>query len=293
MENYQSQISGLLLSDLFDLCYRAHSFISFDPERRAVSYVRDYSQMLADDLAELGDSTGNYKEKFIQKFTAWMSAKSNCMSSMITGPSNFPVKKAQKANNIEHARYEEFMHWRDKYFNAVNRKPRLPFSTDLEEAERKLVELEAYQETVKDLGKLIRKLKTDDEAVIVKEALAQGFSADLLKRLDHYGGKWRVPSFILINNNARIKDTKQKIADLERRITTQENWEDIQFNGGYITASDDRLKIFHEAKPEQEIRDYLKKRGFRWSPHWGCWCRRLTPNALADIRGFIVPRLNQ
>jgi len=293
MENNKTQVSSQLLGHLYELCYRAHSGTSFSPEKRAVSYVRDYSEMLANDLAELGENTGSYKEKFIAKFTAWMAAKSNCLSSMIAGPSNFPVRRAEKANNAEHARYEEFMHWRDKYFTAVNRKPRLPFSTDLEEAERKLVTLEAYQETVKDLGKFIRKLKTDDEAVIVKEALEQGFSADLLKRLDFYGGKWRVPSFILTNNNARIKDTKQKIADLERRITTQDNWEDIHFNGGYITVNDDRVKIFHETKPEQEIRDFLKKSGFRWSPHWVCWCRRLTPNALADVRGFILPKLNQ
>lgn len=293
MENTNTQVSGHLLGHLYELCYRAHTGTSFSPEKRAVSYVREYSQMLADDLAELGDNTGNYKEKFIQKFSAWMSAKSSCLSSMIAGPSNFPVRRAEKANNSERARYEEFSNWRDRYFTAVNRKPRLQFSTDLEEAERKLVELEVYQETLKDLGKLIRKLKTDDEAVITKEALEQGFSADLLKRLDFYGGKWRVPSFMLTNNNARIKDTKQKIADLERRITTQDNWEDIHFNGGYITVSDDRLKIFHGTKPEQEIRDFLKKRGFHWSPNWGCWCRRLTPNALADMRGFILPRLNQ
>lgn len=293
MDNNKTQVSGHLLGHLYDLCYRAHSGTSFSPERRAVSYVRDYSQMLASDLEELGENTGNYKEKFIQKFSAWMSAKSNCLSSMIAGPSNFPVRRAEKANNAEHARYEDFMQWRDKYFTAVNRKPRLPFSQDLEEAERKLVTLEAYQETVKDLGKLIRKLKTDDETVIVKAGLEQGFSADLLGRIDFYGGKWRVPSFILTNNNARIKDTKQKIADLERRISTQDNWEDLHFDGGYITVSDDRLKIFHETKPEQEIRDFLKKRGFRWSPNWGCWCRRLTPNALYDLRGSIFPRLIQ
>lgn len=40
-----------------------------------------------------------------------------------------------------------------------------------------------------------------------------------------------------------------------------------------------RLQLFFEEKPESDVRDILKKNGFRWSPKNNCWQRQLTDNA--------------
>lgn len=40
-----------------------------------------------------------------------------------------------------------------------------------------------------------------------------------------------------------------------------------------------RLQIIFDGKPEPEVRDILKKNGFRWSPKNSCWQRQLTNNA--------------
>ena len=40
-----------------------------------------------------------------------------------------------------------------------------------------------------------------------------------------------------------------------------------------------RLQLFFDNKPEAEIRDILKKHGFKWSPKNSCWQRQLTNNA--------------
>ena len=120
----KEQVKSLLLEDLYELCYRAHCGVSFSPEKRAISYIKDYSQELAEDLEELGENQGNYKTKYILKFSDWMSAKGRCISSMITGPSNFPVRRAEKFNNWENNKYEDFRKWRSKYFKAVKRKKR-------------------------------------------------------------------------------------------------------------------------------------------------------------------------
>jgi hypothetical protein len=89
----------------------------------------------------LGENTGNYKEKFITHFREWMHAKSNCISSMIAGPSNFPVNKARKANDREHAKSEEFFKWRERYFKSVNRQKTLSPEEELDIALARLDEL--------------------------------------------------------------------------------------------------------------------------------------------------------
>ena len=40
-----------------------------------------------------------------------------------------------------------------------------------------------------------------------------------------------------------------------------------------------RLQLFFDGKPDSDIRDILKKNGFRWSPRNKCWQRQLTNNA--------------
>jgi len=70
------------------------------------------------------------------------------------------------------------------------------------------------------------------------------------------------------------------------RIERKDNWEDIKFDGGYVTIEDDRVKIFHESKPESNIIIELKKNGFRWSPNWKCWCRKHTGNAISVTKNL-------
>lgn len=44
-----------------------------------------------------------------------------------------------------------------------------------------------------------------------------------------------------------------------------------------------RLQLFFPGKPEREMIDRLKGRGFKWSPRNSAWQRQLTPNALRAI----------
>ena len=99
----------------------------FDPERRAASDQRDYvnsMNSLRDELYEIAETeqqrkTANeqlqqYKEGYLNKLYAWLDAKSRTMSSMITGPANFPTAKNEKANRTANKRMNEFMEWEEK-----------------------------------------------------------------------------------------------------------------------------------------------------------------------------------
>ena len=293
----QKEVSNLILSDLYQLCYNAHRNTSFSPDRRAVQYVKSYSDLLEKDLAELGENQGNYKAKFISKFSAWMSAKSRCISSMITGPANFPVRRAQKANNSERNHSDAFFKWREKYFKAVNRVPWKSPEDELELAERKHENLVNNQIEMKEINSEIRKCKLTDLKELTAHLLQMGYNPKLIELMDSYHakqtGKYKIPAFVLTNNNAKIKATEKKVKIMQARINRKSNWEDILFDGGRVTIEDDRLKIYHDSKPEREIISELKKNGYRWSPHWGCWCRKHTGNAIYSLRflSFVKPHL--
>ena len=76
----------------YELCKRAHYNTSFSPEKRAETNCREFDARQAE-LKELGASAATI-EKSERLFVAWMSAKANCLSSMITGPARFPTAKA-------------------------------------------------------------------------------------------------------------------------------------------------------------------------------------------------------
>lgn len=281
-------VKGLTLEGLYDLAYRAYSGISFSPEKRAVHVVNDFSKELDSDLLELGDNPGSYKEKYINYLSAWLRAMSNCISTMIAGPSNFPVRRAEKANNSERNRYDKFRAWRERYFKAVNRVPRPSIEDDLANQTRKLADLEIKQEGMKQLNKILKKygydlIKADDaikEAEIPQSAINEMYNGC-------------IQGFTLTNNNAKIKNTRDRITALENRLTFQSSFESIEFPGGSITVEDDRVKIFNDSKPEQEVIDLYKKNGFRWSPNWKCWVRQLTDNAMFAVKHTILPAMKK
>lgn len=97
-----------------------------------------------------------------------------------------------------------------------------------------------------------------------------------LDYLEHGGGVGRMVS----NVSAEKRRLKGRIAELERRAEKPlQGW---KFNGGEVIANadDNRLQIFFEGKPDDTIRDALKRRGFRWAPSVKAWQRQLTSNAV-------------
>ena len=115
-----------------DLAVRAHEGTSHSPERRGESEVSGYTQTLAADLAEFtalaekygsGDQLAElfpkYRDAYKRSTLAHLSAKSRCISSMITGGSNFPVRRAEKANATEHRRLEELLNCRKLWHKRI------------------------------------------------------------------------------------------------------------------------------------------------------------------------------
>lgn len=292
----KEDVKGYLLEDYWEACYSAHRWISFSPDKRATQYVIEFSNVLESDLKELGENQGNYKEKFIKNFLAWMNAKGNCASSVITGGSGFNVRRAEKMNSRENGRMNDFYHFREKYFKAVNRVKTPSPEEELDSALEKLDRLSNLQQMMKDANSLLRKMRFTDlskdeiEQQITHKMNEEEYPEDIISKVIWNGNNgygYSFPSFTLTNNNAKIKGAQTKVTVMKNRIETKDSFEDIKFDGGYITIQDDRVKIFHDEKPEREVIQKIKSNGFRWSPHLKCWCRKHTQNALIVARQLV------
>lgn len=265
--------------------YRAHYAISFDPEKRAESCVQDFSNELDADLTELGENPGNYREKYIDHLRTWAARKARCMSPMITGPANFPVASNRKSMNSEQKAWEEFRAWRDRYIHRATAVKTKSPEEDLDDALKQLEMERAYHEMMLGVNRIIRSKKTDDEkkARIIEEyeLLEKNVLALLTAEPPYRPG---FESFTLSNHNALVKRLEEKVLTMKARIQRKETFKPIAFDGGSINIENDRVVIYHDSKPPRETIEALKTHGFRWSPHWSCWCRKHTANALRDAK---------
>jgi hypothetical protein len=100
-----------MLEHLYKSAYNAYRGTSFDTEKRAAQTLKSYEEVLQDDLNQISEATAEikeqYKQRFIKFFTAWLSSRSRIMSTMITGASNFPVRRMQKYNGVTITNFDD------------------------------------------------------------------------------------------------------------------------------------------------------------------------------------------
>lgn len=99
--------------------------------------------------------------------------------------------------------------------------------------------------------------------------------------------KHPVPDYELTSLRGKIKRVQARLDELDKRAEQAEQpAESTKFSGGEIVRNleADRLQILFDEKPDDETRQKLKERGFRWSPRYNAWQRKLTDNAMYDAR---------
>jgi len=277
-----------IVEELHEVAYQAYYNTSFDPEKRRDQILKELQQELKEDLDSLGDNAGNYKVKYIDHARSWLQKKSRCISVMITGPANFPTRRNEKANNAEDKAWQDFRQWRIKFSKAVNRVHNLSPEDDMDVAIKKVDKLIIAQEKMKGANKILRnKNTTDDEKIDVLIDL--GFEESRAKQLlvPDCMNTIGFASFSLTNNNAKIKAAKDKIITMRKRIEVKSTFEAILFDGGMIDIENDRVTITHDEKPDRDVINKIKARGFHWSRNYSCWSRKHTAAALYDAKKIV------
>lgn len=225
----------------------------------------------------------SYARRLADNFNAASRIGCMCPSVMIAGPAKFPVKKKERQNAADRANMKEFEEIQD-ILRKIKGVGTGGISSDdpnaLEKLREKLSRLEKHQATMKAANAAIR---MKDTAKGDAKLADMGYTPDEIKQLREpdFCGRIGYPSYELSNNNATIKRTRERIAELEKRQSepAPDGW---AFDGGEVVVNTElnRLQIVLEGRPDEDMKQAMKSHGFRWAPSQGAWQRQLTDNAI-------------
>ena len=279
---------------------------SFSPEKRAKTFVKEYSDQLASDVRTLERipederriSVEDYIERYNQKLAAYVGAKSRTMSSMVTGPANFPTRRNQNALQSERNRYNEFAEWREKMLTPLKKRFNpSDADKDLQKQRIKVANLEKGQQFMKEVNAAYRQYKKNPESINspkisdnIRDAVVN------FNPKDRYSWEQKpFPSYSLTNNNATLKAAKARLEEMERKVKMAEGpvKSKVQISGTYndnpiefdlfINTQIDRIQLLFDGKPEADVRNLLKSNGFKWSPSQKAWQRTNNNPSIAAV----------
>lgn len=281
--------------DLYDQAYRAFSGTSHTPEDRALQYIRDYEIEVVEDLLQIPeDSKSEYVKKYREWIVSLFSSHSRIISAMIVGPARFPTARNQKANDAYDNLNNKFRTWREKFIASAKRRE---YEAKPQE-EKDDIEWQAVKRDINRTAGTLYGIEKNHEpynrtCFVTNlygrlETLARNGKVEMVKRAANHIKKI----------NEKFKEEKVKpiftdrhkfwklVEKAEEQIARQAEIEEmddteVEFEGGSIVRnySENRLQIFHDEKPSQEIINRLKSEGWRWSRANVCWQRQLTRNA--------------
>lgn len=287
-----------LLNDIpYEAGYNAHRGTSFVPEQRAKQEQTGHAEWLlavynevlalagADRAAEVDAAFAEFRQAAKSKKLALLGRRSNLVSTMIAGPSNFNTRRAEKSNNSYDKALNEYVEWSKKaqqrlakQFAAPEDPMQAPTRTGesgaVEILEAKIAKLEENQARMKAANAAIRKHAKAGKDAQIAALVELGFNKTLATEMvapGKFGGDG-FASFELTNNNANIRRLKDQLAKAQKlaSATTTEN----EVNGVRIidNVEADRLQLFFPVdRVPRPIYDQLKSHGFRWTPSVGCF----------------------
>ena len=304
-------LQGLENDITYEEAYRSRAGISHIPEERARQIIaghKSYMESNYNELKELAKTPEQqefldtefkrFRDAYVKKQKDVLAKDSRTLSAMITGPARFPTASNQKKVDTAMKASMALSEFSEKVLNKIKSTLRgtdVIKSTDenaIEKLKEKLSKLEQNQEMMKNANRVLKSKKlTQDQKIkeLTKLGLEEKNAKELFK--PDFAGNKGYASFQLTNNNAKIKSTKLRIADLEKmkELADKPQEEPIKFNGGELVQdyTDQRIRFMFDEKPDAETITMLKKRGFRWSPKNGAWQTQLTQNGQSRARQIL------
>lgn len=281
------------VEELRELANNACRGISWQPERRGVELLSELENGLNEFLRQIPEELHDvYEKRYIDKYRTWLVAMSRTFSVMITGAAKFDNRKHDKMNMYERNARQRFTEWREAVLKRINKQSRLSGWAEVERLQNKLDTLKELQERMKAANKIIRSKKSQEEQA--EELNALGVSEETIQELLNPPA-YRTVGFApceLSNNLAKIKATEEAI----KRHTAMAEAEDkkYSFDGGKVEIcnSEERIRIYFDEIPDDNMRKTLKGNAFKWSPKNQAWQRQLTSNAIYALKKYVnLPNL--
>jgi hypothetical protein len=279
----------------------AHSMMSFSDYKegsktaeyqRYVNEAYDLADKITEERPNRAEQVYSMAERYAKKMAEYMNKEISiglmCPSVMISGGSNFPVRKKEKQNQAwekNHQFYQETQKILDKMKGILHGKEQILSGDEdaIERLEEKLEKLKDLQAEMKEANKAVR-LKDIEKGNA--RLLEMGYSEEQIKKLREpdFCGRIGFPDYALSNNNQRIHNTEARLKSLKEAKEKGTQEKESEFFRVVENTELMRLQIFFDGKPEPEVREILKSNGFRWAPSQSAWQRQLTANARYALR---------
>ncbi len=101
-------------------------------------------------------------------------------------------------------------------------------------------------------------------------------------------------SYSLTNNNAKIKNTKNRLDEMVRR--SEDETKTLYEKGDtkiVDNVEENRIQVHFPNKPDEATRKILKSHAFKWAPSVGVWQRKRTSNAIYSAKNFLIKDLEK
>lgn len=146
----------------------------------------------------------------------------------------------------------------------------------------KLTRLKGSQAMMKKVNAYYRKHQTCRGCEGISPEQAAELDADMENA--HSWETAPYPSYLLSNLNQEIHRIEKRIEQLSH--VKEGGFQGWEFDGGEVVANveKNRLQVFFDSIPPEEVRTALKGHGFRWARSEGAWQRQLSQNALYSAR---------
>lgn len=274
-----------------DVAQRAHAGTSFVPEDRARQERDEYTRTLSADLEVLGKLAdtdakraaleaefARYREGLRARWLKQLHARSRCLSTMISGPSNFPASRYQKRSDAVDRRLSELVEFRGRALAAIRRAlcpekaPIMAGDADaVERLRAKIAEAEARQERMKAINETYRAFLKRPQSLDAS-GLSDGEKALVRAYKPEYSfDRQPCARYELTNNSANIRRMRERLAEIEATKaapTTEAQGEAARIED---SPAENRVRLYFPGKPDEGIRTTLKRNGFRWTPSLACW----------------------
>lgn len=263
--------------------------------RKYVDEAYDLADRITTKKPKEADRAYALAERYSRKMSEYMNKDINiglmCPSVMISGAGNFPVKKKEKqvaAWEKNHEFYQMTQSILEKIKKILHGKDLIKSGDEdaIERLEEKLENLKELQDGMKAANKAIRMKDTQkgDE-----ELRMLGYSDEQIVKLREpdFCGRIGFPSYALQNNNATIHRVEERLKELKAVKEEGTKESENPFFRVVENTENMRLQLFFDEKPETEVRELLKKNGFKWAPSHGAWQRQLTENAKYALKAVL------
>lgn len=276
-----------------DIAMRAHAGTSFVPETRGEQQITSYAATLGHDLEHLGklattdakrsdlrSAFARYRRGYRERTIAYLVAHGRCLSTMITGGSNFPVRSQAKKNASADKRTEDVIDYRENALAKIRKllTPELqPIRASDENAveryEGKIAKAERLQAHMIATNKTIRAHAKDGADAQIAALVAMGHPESIARKLlaPDFCGRIGYADYEIKNNGAnlrRMKARTESVAATQAAPVVEETGAHARFED---SPPENRVRLYFPGKPDAATRTRLKGHGFRWTPSLGCW----------------------